>query len=276
MSESTRRCPRCGEDHPRETFGSRPYCRECFAAYLRARRASTRPVLVCAHCGSDFHRRHGGQITCSAACGKAHTRSLRGTPDRAVTACAWCQAPFEKARADARHCSTRCRDSERYSRRRLDPGYKAGRAAYQQQYHLANRERRIEAATLWRNANKERHSALTKAWAASNQERLRARRTAYRIAHRAELSAKEKRRTDRMKSVAFIVPTDEQMRAKVAYWGDHCWMCPAPADTVDHVKPIAAGGPHILANMRPACRSCNSAKNSKWFGPRDLSMFIRQ
>lgn len=56
----------------------------------------------------------------------------------------------------------------------------------------------------------------------------------------------------------------EQLDAKMSYWGYQCWMCGGSFEAVDHVKPISEGGPHILANLRPACLSCNSAKHNKW------------
>lgn len=29
-------------------------------------------------------------------------------------------------------------------------------------------------------------------------------------------------------------------------------------------KPLAKGGLHCLANLRPACRACNAQKNARW------------
>lgn len=43
-----------------------------------------------------------------------------------------------------------------------------------------------------------------------------------------------------------------------------CWMCGALPTEVDHVKPLAAGGPHMLANLRPICGPCNRSKGSRW------------
>jgi 5-methylcytosine-specific restriction endonuclease McrA len=43
-----------------------------------------------------------------------------------------------------------------------------------------------------------------------------------------------------------------------------CWLCGGPREQVDHVKPIAAGGSHILANLRPICGSCNQKKWATW------------
>lgn len=67
--------------------------------------------------------------------------------------------------------------------------------------------------------------------------------------------------------------TADQRAAKIAYWGGKCWMCGSPATSIDHIKPLIAGGPHILANLRPACRSCNSSKGGRWFGVHGLERF---
>jgi len=73
---------------------------------------------------------------------------------------------------------------------------------------------------------------------------------------------------------AQIIPlTVDQIAAKLAYWGNRCWMCGSPATSLDHVKPLIAGGPHILANFRPACGRCNSSKGGRWFGVHGLERF---
>jgi hypothetical protein len=40
---------------------------------------------------------------------------------------------------------------------------------------------------------------------------------------------------------------------------------------IEHVVPVASGGPHNLANYVPACKSCNSSK-----GDRHVLLFIRR
>ena len=65
-------------------------------------------------------------------------------------------------------------------------------------------------------------------------------------------------------AVATVPFTDEQLRARWAYYGDRCWMCGAEAAHTDHVKPLSKGGAHMLCNLRPACASCNLRKNNRW------------
>jgi 5-methylcytosine-specific restriction endonuclease McrA len=84
------------------------------------------------------------------------------------------------------------------------------------------------------------------------------------------------RRRRARKAEAFTLPfTFGDLQAKFDYWGNLCWMCGAPATSLDHVKPLAKGGAHILANFRPACGRCNSAKSNRWFGVSGLHRFIR-
>lgn len=59
--------------------------------------------------------------------------------------------------------------------------------------------------------------------------------------------------------------TPTQVAARVEFYGGRCWICrEQPSDCLDHVKPIAKGGSKWPANLRPACRSCNSKKRDCW------------
>jgi 5-methylcytosine-specific restriction endonuclease McrA len=37
--------------------------------------------------------------------------------------------------------------------------------------------------------------------------------------------------------------------------------------TRDHIVPITRGGTHVISNLRPACRKCNSKKNNRTLAP---------
>lgn len=73
----------------------------------------------------------------------------------------------------------------------------------------------------------------------------------------------QKQRAARQKAVAFLPFTADQLVARLSMFRG-CWMCGGTADQIDHVKPLVAGGWHILANLRPACGSCNSRKGGRW------------
>jgi len=54
-----------------------------------------------------------------------------------------------------------------------------------------------------------------------------------------------------------------KVRASVLARDDYtCRYCGQPADTVDHVHPVALGGSSDPANLAAACRSCNGRKGS--------------
>jgi 5-methylcytosine-specific restriction endonuclease McrA len=59
------------------------------------------------------------------------------------------------------------------------------------------------------------------------------------------------------------------LAGKLSYWGFKCWMCRTHLSEVtwDHVKPTSRGGADELANLRPACRPCNTRKNNTWPWP---------
>lgn len=46
--------------------------------------------------------------------------------------------------------------------------------------------------------------------------------------------------------------------AKKRIYGQPCELCGVPADTIDHIVPIALGGTDDSDNLRPLCRRCNS------------------
>lgn len=107
------------------------------------------------------------------------------------------------------------------------------RAAAQRAYRSANRAAQLAAAARWKSANRARATAL---------EAIRRGR----------------------KANASGTATPEQVAARVAYYGGKCWMCGAPWQQIEHVKPLAKGGPNWPANLRPACTPCNLSKGSRW------------
>lgn len=57
------------------------------------------------------------------------------------------------------------------------------------------------------------------------------------------------------------VPMELDAVAMLPYlWRDPCAYCGAPAEGVDHIVPVAAGGDGFASNLTAACHSCNSSK----------------
>lgn len=259
MPHPTRTCPRCRKPYS----SSQSACADCLNAAKRAKRATrraARPDVPCVVCGGIFKPSSTRNVTCSGACQLMNARRLRGTPELAEIACAHCGSAFMPGRADVTHCSVRCKERHRHSVRWQSPEYRAFRARYFLGYRALNRDALVQASREWRESNREHHREISRAWSRGNPARN---------------ALTKHRRRARKKGAQVVAVSTVSVAEKIRYWGGKCWMCLAPADTLDHVKPLAAGGYHMLANLRPACRSCNSSKGAKWYGPKNLSMFIR-
>lgn len=145
--------------------------------------------------------------------------------------------------------------------RRLNPAVARARA---HSWYARNRVHRLEVGAAWRRANRARMNAR-------QNERNRLNR-----AHRRELErASRARRGDevrqlvaRRRALRANAPgshTLAEWREKVALFGGCCAYC-GRADVVlarDHVVPLSRGGTDNIANVVPACGSCNSRKGTR-------------
>lgn len=134
-----------------------------------------------------------------------------------------------------------------YARRYASENRESGRA-----YHARNRDRRLAQAREWKARNKEHVNQTSREWYWNNVDRARA---------TSRLNAMAKRAAEN--GVAGVVTVD-QVAARVEFYGHKCYLCGEPYSTIDHVKPLAAGGANLPANLRPACKSCNSKKKDRW------------
>lgn len=122
-------------------------------------------------------------------------------------------------------------------------------SSYKASYYLQNIDREKAQRRQAYAANREEAKARVKRW----QQENRARRSEY-----------SRRRRARLKVGSYGRPTEAALQAKAAMWGNRCWMCGGPFTEFDHVKPLSKGGAHVLANLRPACKPCNSSKRDAW------------
>ena len=188
---------------------------------------------------------------------------------------------------DGLHSYCRPCDSERV---RTSPRHKQQGA----QWYAANREKKLADNARWRHENadrmrelgfrwrqenvernKARHAAYyrdhpdkcraaTRAWTSRNQDRMRQYQREWRRLNRDSARVSESRRRARKRAAHCIKFTAEQLIQRWTYYGNKCWICGGAATQTDHVKPLSKGGPHILANLRPICGSCNGRKGNRW------------
>jgi 5-methylcytosine-specific restriction endonuclease McrA len=122
------------------------------------------------------------------------------------------------------------------------------------EYYAANKERVSKSARNRYFSNREREIARAKQWADGNADKAR---------------EAGRRRRARKRQAAVIPFTSDQLVERMSYYGYRCYLklpgvCTGGFEHVEHVKPLAKGGAHVLANLRPACRPCNAYKSDKW------------
>lgn len=96
----------------------------------------------------------------------------------------------------------------------------------------------------------------------SHKHKYKANALLYKQRHPDRVKAKKVIRHAREKGAKGYA-SPKAIQARMEMFGNRCWICGGEYDTVDHVIPISKGGTNWPANLRPACRSCNSRKNSR-------------
>ena len=112
-----------------------------------------------------------------------------------------------------------------------------------------------------------RERSTDRAFWAANTEQARAAQRAKRAANPQLYADFFRKNNLRRRSQLVGDYTPAQLAERMVYWHNQCWMCGGAYESVDHVKPLNRGGPDLLANLRPACRSCNSRKSDHWPWP---------
>jgi 5-methylcytosine-specific restriction endonuclease McrA len=72
---------------------------------------------------------------------------------------------------------------------------------------------------------------------------------------------RKQKTAQRVRGVDAVPPSGEELLLEM--FGGQCAYCNGPAETWDHVVPVARGGVTELWNIVPACKRCNSSKRDK-------------
>lgn len=119
----------------------------------------------------------------------------------------------------------------------------------------------------WRRANPDRASGYGRRYRRANPDKIRAKherlKARYPERYREYAKTGDRNRRARVRAASGRATT-AQRDSRWDYFGGLCWMCGAPADVLDHVKPLAKTGSGWPANLRPACNPCNWRKRATW------------
>jgi len=218
------------------TRGKQSYCNQCMQEYKASRlRAKIRP-RDCIICSIEYRSPYPHTLTCSPECGRERERRKLG---QSALPDGPLTCPTCGAQFEARNSTHRfCSNGCSDSERWKRRQANAEYMVRRRAMAQASHGRRYAKDPIRANENVRRYRAT--------------------------------------KRDAFAIPfTLVQLAARLAYWGNVCWMCGAHANAVDHVKPLIKGGPHMLANFRPACGPCNASKGGRWSGAAGLHQFMK-
>lgn len=151
-----------------------------------------------------------------------------------------------------------------------------------------NRKKSNAAKRAWVTRNPDKMKAAQDAWSAAHPDERRVTIKAYQLSHAAHLEQTNKewrrkhperiqaanlRRRTLVRALGGDVPADVRQEV-LERDGYRCVYCGKPSKETDHILPLSRGGDHRRSNLCVACRSCNSAKNTKT--PREWTEYKRR
>lgn len=157
---------------------------------------------------------------------------------------------------------------------------------HRRRHYLANREHELATMAAWRKANRDYDKARQRQWYAENTDyfvaKYRANRTALLARKKAQRAANpggethHSRNWRKRNAQKWALRNRENQRRRrgekvvdyaaiLAEHGMWCHICETAIETfaelhMDHVIPLAKGGPHATENIRPAHALCNLRK----------------
>lgn len=133
----------------------------------------------------------------------------------------------------------------------------------------ARYEKRKPKHKEWLSKNKDRRAAWGRKYYAEYRQKYPERCNAYcrkwYQTHKHVARARRLRRRAAELGAAGTA-TATQIAWRWDMWGSCCWICGRPAVETDHVRPLIDGGSNHPANLRPACRACNTKRKKQWLG----------
>lgn len=236
MPDKLKTCSKCGETKPLDEYykqaqckyGVTPDCKECRKARVRANRAAN----------------------------LAHYSEYERSEKRAAR---------RRERERARDAETRAR----VAKKRMENYYANHEAhtAKKRAYYEANRETINAKRRDYLKLNAASVLEQRRRWAERNPDKVKA---ISERAYKKNPAAYKRRAMERRARVAAVTVHRIDRNAIYDRDGGHCRACNIHLDRdnwhLDHIVPIALGGPHEWANVQALCPTCNLRKHAKLEG----------
>lgn len=185
---------------------------------------------LCKQCYGHWHYLAHGE--------EYHARYLARTPNR------------QRRAVRLIHCPECGRNLKHYCKGFCKTCYKrmAGK-----EYYAENRDAVLARTGQYQRERREQYNEYGRQWVLADPERARRKQ-------------RKSARTRRAR-MAQVVVSDINEVAVYALNGYMCIYCGATQDlTLDHIVPIANGGPHCEENLVVACKRCNCSKGDRPLG----------
>ncbi len=241
--------------------------------YACAVAACTRPYLARGMCDTHYRAWSRGRLQAPASLPPKRPRN-RSHPKT----CTECNEAFSAPTSTRQFCSPLCRS--RASKRRhptrytppainMRPSCESCGNQFRRTSRIGPTPKECPRCTACRRAAANLAAGYSRAHYLTNRQRYRAQGRAWKAANREFVREAAVRhgaiRRARLANAVVVEFTTEQLAARLSMFPG-CWMCGGEPTQIEHVKPISKRGPHMLANLRPACQPCNGSKNGTWKG----------
>lgn len=151
-----------------------------------------------------------------------------------------------------------------YSKERYASNPEHQKAA-SEKWRLANQERATKSASEWKRLNREKYNATAAIYRENNKDKIRAYHSKYKKENRSRLKAIDHNyRTKKSNNGGKLSKGIVEKLLKLQK--GKCACCGQPLGKnyhVDHIKPIALGGPNIDSNVQLLRQRCNNQKGKK-------------
>jgi len=206
---------------------------------------------TCANCGNVFfvkQSHYNLRFSCSVQC--RHIIRKRKVLERTSKICSICKKdlPISGFVKKLDGVTSKCRACSSDYNIEFYKNNTEKRRALSRKNYLENRDKRIQYAKEWNKSHP--------------------------VQRRKTMAFQDAMRRSRVIANSGIIPNRNDWANIKKYFLNKCAYCNTEGKlTVEHFYPIAKGGRHCISNIIPACRLCNSMKNSKMPEPWILKHF---